>query len=99
MKSKILWQYAAILLLSFIFLACKKDINQKETARLTQNDGSATTLDITCIPNGIQFFKTESLSQARSDLLGIGLSNKVLFLGGQKKIPGPDFVTSARVDV
>ena len=84
MKPKILWQYAAILFLSFIFSACKKDINQKETALLVKDDGTATPLGITCIPNGIQFFKTESLSQARGDLgpLGIGLSNKVLFVGG-----------------
>ena len=99
MKSKIPWQYAAILLFSLISLDCKKDINQKEMARLTQDDGSATTLGITCISNGIQFFKTEALSQARELSKGIGLGNKVLFVGGQKKIPGGFIVPSARVDI
>ena len=99
MKSKILWQFAAFLFLSFIFPACKKDINQKETARLVQDDGSATTLGITCISNGIQFFKTESLSQARELSLGIGLTNKVLFVGGQKKTPGSFILPSGRVDI
>jgi Kelch motif len=96
MKSKIPWQYAAILLFSLISLDCKKDINQKEMARLTQDDGSATTLGITCISNGIQFFKTESLSQAREFSMGIGLSNKVLFVGGNK-LSGNEI--SARVDI
>jgi hypothetical protein len=38
---------------------------EKET---TQLDGSTTTLGNTCASNGIQFFKTESLSQARGDI-------------------------------
>jgi len=87
MKSKILWQYAAILFLSIIFTSCKKDISQTEKAQLVQDDGLKSGLITTCIPSGIQFFKTESLSQARGilGLLGIGLSNKVLFIQGLKQ--------------
>jgi hypothetical protein len=102
MKSKILWQCTALFLLSFIFPACKKEIKQMGTTQPTQADGSANSLDVTCIPNGIQFFKTEALSLARSNPLGIGLSNKVLFVEGSKRIPGPSgpfFVPCGRVDI
>ena len=98
MNPKILWQCAAILLFSFIFPACKKDINQTEKAHLIQDDGSATTLGITCISNGIQFFKSESLSQAREFPLGIGLTNKVLFVGGFKQT-SQGSVASEHVDI
>jgi Kelch motif len=97
MKSKILWQYTAILFLSIIFTSCKKDISQTEKAQFVQDEGLTNGPVITCIPNGIQFFKTEALSQARGNLgpLGIGLGNRVLFVGGMKNTGG----FSARVDI
>lgn len=99
MKSKTIWQCAALIFLSLFFIGCKKDI--KETDKLLQENGSSSTLGITCIPNGIQFFKQDSLSQARgSDAnyngpLGIGLKNKILIIGGLKN----DDNVSERVDI
>jgi hypothetical protein len=99
MKSKTTWQCAALIILSLFFIGCKKDI--KEADKLIQENGSSSTLGITCIPNGIQFFKQDSLSQARgSDQwidgpLGIGLTNKVLIVGGIKN----DGNLSQRVDI
>ena len=85
MKSKIVWQWAALISLSLFFIGCKKEIKQSD--KVTQENGSSSPLGIMCIANGIQFFKTESLSQARGQTgpLGIGLANKVLFIGGFKK--------------
>jgi Galactose oxidase, central domain len=99
MKSRTMWQCAAIISLSLFFIGCKKDI--KETNKPIQEDGSSSTLGITCIPNGIQFFKQDSLSQARgSDAwnngpLGTGLTNKILIVGGLKN----DDNLSERVDI
>ena len=99
MKSKTIWQCAAIIILSLFFIGCKKDI--KEVDKLIQENGSSSTLGITCIPNGIQFFKQDSLSQARGSEtwligpLGIGLTNKILIVGGMKN----DGNVSERIDI
>jgi Galactose oxidase, central domain len=94
MKSNVLWQYAAYLFIFLILSGCKKDINQIKSEGLVGDEGLANSLIVTCIPNGIQFFKTESLSQPRSESLGMGLGNKVLFAYGIKKIN-----LTSRVDI
>ena len=99
MKSKIVWQWAALISLSLFFIGCKKEIKQSD--KVTQENGSSSPLGITCISNGIQFVKTDSLSQARGAYswvdgpLGIGLTNKILVVGGIKN----DGNVSERVDI
>ena len=101
MKSKTIWQWAALITLSLFFIGCKKDINQTEANKLMQENGISSPQGIMCIPNTIHFLKTESLSQARGadqsidGPLGIGLTNKILVVGGIRN----DGNVSERVDI
>ena len=96
MKSKIKWQCAALITLSLFFIGCKKEIKENEADKLLQENGTSSPQGIMCIANSIQFFKTESLLQARAETESIGLANKVLFIGGVKK--NTDFL-SERIDI